>query len=548
MAAKSAGSEKRVDLVLEGGGVKGVALAGALSALEDEGFKHQNVAGASAGAIIASLLAAGYKAAEIGEIIAGQDFKLFMDKGWEDQLPRILGPLTSVLKDQGIYEGGYFLNLMKELLAVKNIHTFHDLINPGYEDQPKYKYKVQIIASDITKRRLLVLPRDAHYLGLNPDDLGVAEAVRMSMSFPIFFEPYHVRDPQGGEDHLIVDGGLLSNFPVWLFDSDGKPEWPTFGLKLVEEDNKTSLGERLPVLDFAGKALNPTVSYIMNLVSTALEARDRMYIENNDFVRTIAIPTLGVSTLDFKLPKDKVDALYNSGRTAAYKFLATWDFNQYIFAYRSGNTISRRENIVEQMSVISSRAKNRKTLSSQGTLISQIKPRYTWKQLNLPKTKLVMLNDIVTDIQKKNTRTGDRLGNRNVLILFTGPGTAEKRIAVECITKDLGLDLYRIDLSSVVSKYIGETEKNLIRLFDTAKDGGAILFFDEADALFGKRSEIKDSHDKYEKMAINHLFQTIKAYKGLVILATKTKDTVHPPLMRRPQYVVGFPRPTRKPS
>lgn len=365
MTGTSTVSEKRVDLVLEGGGVKGVALAGALSVLEDEGFLPQNVAGASAGAIISTLLAAGYKGSEIGEIIGGQDFTLFMDKGWEDQLPSIFGLLYSVLKDQGIYEGEYFLNRMKELLAVKKIYTFRDLVNQGYEDQPKYKYKVQVIASDITKKRLLILPRDATHLGLNPDDLGVAEAVRMSMSFPVFFEPYHVRNPQTGEDHLIVDGGLLSNFPVWLFDSNGKPEWPTFGLKLVEEDNKVSLGERLPALDFAGKALNPTVSYIMNLVSTALEARDRMYIEDNDFVRTIAIPTLGVSTLDFKLPKDKVDALYKTGRDAAYKFLATWDFDQYVSAFRSGDKISRRENIVEQMGVISKRVKKRKTLSKK---------------------------------------------------------------------------------------------------------------------------------------------------------------------------------------
>jgi hypothetical protein len=368
------------------------------------------------------------------------------------------------------------------------------------------------------------------------------------MSFPIFFEPYHARDPQDGEDHLIVDGGLLSNFPVWLFDSNGKPEWPTFGLKLVEEDNKASIGERLPVLGSAGKALNPTVSYIMNLVSTTLEARDRMYIENNDFVRTIAIPTLGVSTLDFKLPKDKVDALYNSGREAAYKFLATWDFNQYVSVYRSGNTVSRREIIVEQMNVISNRVKNRKTLSNRDTLISQIKPHYTWKQLNLPKAKLVMLNDIVAQVRTKSAKADGRLANLNILALFTGVGITNKRIAVECIAKDLGLDLYRIELSLVVSKYIGETEKNLGRLFDTAKDGGAILFFDEADALFGKRSETKDSHDKYESMAIKYLIQRIKTYTGFIILATKTKDAVHPPLMRRPQYVVDFPRPTRKPG
>lgn len=350
MPGKSTKSEKRVDLVFEGGGVKGVALAGALSVLEERGYQPQNVAGASAGAIIATLLAAGYNATEIGEIIANQNFNLFMDKGWEDRLPRVIGMPLSILKDQGIYEGNYFLNTMKELLSAKNIHTFRDLIIPEYADQPKYKYKVQVIASDITEKRMLILPRDAHYLGMEPDDLGVAEAVRMSMGFPIFFEPYRVRQPQSGVEHVIVDGGMLSNYPVWLFDSDENPEWPTFGLRLVEEDNNTSLGERLPVLDFIQDAFDPIVSYALNLVSTALEAHDRLYIESKNFARTIPIPTLGVSTLDFKLPREKTDALYKSGREAAQKFLDTWNFDQYIATFRSDVTVSRRQNIVEQMS------------------------------------------------------------------------------------------------------------------------------------------------------------------------------------------------------
>jgi NTE family protein len=350
MPGKSTKSERRVDLVLEGGGVKGVALAGALSVLEENGYQPQNVAGASAGAIIATLLGSGYSAAEIGRIIAEQDFNLFMDKGWEDRLPAVISVPYSILKDQGIYEGNYFLNRMRELLAEKNIHTFRDLIVPAFADQPKYKYKVQVIASDITERRMLVLPRDADRLGLNPDDLDVAEAVRMSMSFPIFFEPYRVRNPQTGKEHLIVDGGLLSNFPIWLFDSDGVPEWPTFGLRLVEEDNKTSLGDRLPTLSFIQGTFDPLVSYILNLVSTALEAHDRLYIESDNFARTIPIPTLGVSTLDFKLSRERTDALYQSGRDTAQKFLTSWNFGQYVSTFRSGaEQSSRRETIVKQM-------------------------------------------------------------------------------------------------------------------------------------------------------------------------------------------------------
>jgi SpoVK/Ycf46/Vps4 family AAA+-type ATPase len=116
-------------------------------------------------------------------------------------------------------------------------------------------------------------------------------------------------------------------------------------------------------------------------------------------------------------------------------------------------------------------------------------------------------------------------------------------MAAEVIANELRLNLYRIDLSAVVSKYIGETEKNLRRLFDAAEDGGAILFFDEADAIFGKRSEVKDSHDRYANIEINYLLQRIEAYRGLAILATNMKSALDPAFMRRLRFIVNFPVP-----
>jgi SpoVK/Ycf46/Vps4 family AAA+-type ATPase len=116
-------------------------------------------------------------------------------------------------------------------------------------------------------------------------------------------------------------------------------------------------------------------------------------------------------------------------------------------------------------------------------------------------------------------------------------------MAAEVLANALSLDLYRIDLSSVVSKYIGETEKNLRRVFDAAEDGGAILFFDEADALFGKRSEVKDSHDRYANIEINYLLQRMESYRGLAVLATNRKGDLDPAFMRRVRFVVNFPFP-----
>jgi NTE family protein len=315
--------EKYVDLVFEGGGVKGIALVGAFSVLEERGYEPQNMAGASAGAIVAALIAAGYTSTELRKIIGELDYDHFKDESWEDRIP-LAGRSLSILKDMGIYEGEAFLVWMHDLLEAKGIQTFGDLVRRK-DAELRYRYKVQVIASDVTERRLLVLPRDAHRLGVDdPDDLGVALAVRMSMSIPIFFEPVKVTNPQTGRDHLIVDGGMLSNFPVWLFDAE-EPLWPTFGLKLVEKP-KVPIGAQLQEERPRSGVLS-VIDYLRSLVDTMMAAHDRLYIEENDFDRTIAIDTLGVGTTEFDLSEERAIGLFESGRTAAEKFLDE-DHNQ----------------------------------------------------------------------------------------------------------------------------------------------------------------------------------------------------------------------------
>jgi len=130
--------------------------------------------------------------------------------------------------------------------------------------------------------------------------------------------------------------------------------------------------------------------------------------------------------------------------------------------------------------------------------------------------------------------------------LFAGESGTGKTMGAEVLANDLDLNLYRIDLSAVVSKYIGETEKNLRRLFDAAEQGGAILFFDEADALFGKRSEVRDSHDRYANIEINYLLQRIEAFNGLAILATNMRSALDAAFLRRLRFVVTFPFPSAK--
>jgi NTE family protein len=313
LRAATEGHAKNVDLVFEGGGLKGIGLVGAYSVLEEQGYTPQNMAGASAGAIVAALVAAGYTAAELRQIIMEFDFSDLKDRAWEDWLP--LFPRTvSVLKDRGIYEGEAFLKWMSGLLEAKGVRTFGDLVRRP-EAEPLYRYKLQVIASDLTEQRLLVLPRDAHRLGIeDPDELEVALAVRMSMSIPLFFEPVSFINPTTNREHLIVDGGMLSNFPVWLFDAE-EPLWPTIGVKFIEEDPRAplaALGSR--------NRLFKLIDYARNLVETMLEAHDRFYMEESDFDRTIAIDALGVGITEFELPRERALALYDSGRAAAERF------------------------------------------------------------------------------------------------------------------------------------------------------------------------------------------------------------------------------------
>jgi NTE family protein len=337
-----------VDLVCEGGGVKGIGLAGAFSLLEERGYKPQNLAGTSAGAITAALIAAGYSASELKDIIFGLDFRQFEDKSWEDRLPGI-GKGLSVLLEEGVFKGDAFLNWMRKVLADKGVHTFADL-KTEWKDA-KYSSRLQVIASDTSARQLLVLPRDAQLLGYAPDELEVAYAVRMSMSIPIFFEPVKVENAQTNHEHVIVDGGMLSNFPVWVFDCDDEetPDWPTFGLLLVEPDPKVPISERIPAPEHAPHGARGLVDLLSSMLHTMMEAHDRLYVEKAQYARTIPIPTMGVGTTEFDISKDRAEALYQSGRTAAETFLQTWNFQAYIEEFRKGKTHSRRADIAAEL-------------------------------------------------------------------------------------------------------------------------------------------------------------------------------------------------------
>ena len=184
-----------------------------------------------------------------------------------------------------------------------------------------------------------------------------------------------------------------------------------------------------------------------------------------------------------------------------------------------------------------------------GELAQRIEPVAGWDDLILPDAQMATLHQVAAHVRQRIKVYDDwgfaEKGARGLGIsaLFAGESGTGKTMAAEVLAKELNLDLYRIDLSAVVSKYIGETEKNLRRVFDAAEEGGAILLFDEADALFGKRSEVKDSHDRYANIEVSYLLQRMEAYRGLAILTTNHQAALDPAFQRRLRFIVQFPFP-----
>jgi hypothetical protein len=186
------------------------------------------------------------------------------------------------------------------------------------------------------------------------------------------------------------------------------------------------------------------------------------------------------------------------------------------------------------------------TRGSIAEYAQRIEPNAGWDDLVLPESQLSVLREIAAHV-KQRVKVYEHWGfakkiprGLGIGALFSGSSGTGKTLAAEVLANELKLDCFRIDLSAVVNKYIGETEKNLRRVFDSAEDGGAILLFDEADALFGKRSDVKDSHDRYSNIEVSYLLQRMETYRGLAILTTNMKGSLDQAFMRRIRFVVHF--------
>ncbi|WP_091835396.1 patatin-like phospholipase family protein [Marininema halotolerans] len=301
----------QADAVLEGGGIKAFGLVGALSVAEEKGYRWKRLAGSSAGAIVASLLAAGYRAEELYQMITDHPFTSFIPTSWYHRIP-LIGPYggasVRLWMKKGLYSGDPLEDWVGEMLAKKGIYTFADL---------KEK-ELTIIASDISRGSLLVLPKDLKDYGCRPEKFFVAKAVRMSCSIPLFFDPVKIQHQSSRKMCYIVDGGVLSNFPVWLFDQD-QPRWPTFGFRFLSE-----------TVENAPRTIGNPISLVSAMFHTMLDAHDNRHIKEQDKIRTIQVPALGVKLTDFDLDRGKRESLYNAGVEAAKNFFRDWSFSQYL--------------------------------------------------------------------------------------------------------------------------------------------------------------------------------------------------------------------------
>ncbi len=321
------------DLVLEGGGVKGIGLVGAYTRLKEAGYEFHRIAGTSAGAIVGSLIAADMPVDELRQVMLEVDYGSFQDKGFLDHLG-LVGKGVSLLFEKGIYEGRYLHEWLDGLLTGLGKRTFGDLRieDAGSSLPPERAYRLVVMASDVTRGRIARLPWDYPLYGLNPDDQLVADAVRASMSIPFFYEPVrlHARDDRGKPVvSYMVDGGMLSNFPVEVFDrTDGRaPRWPTFGMKLSAKPK----GPELVKFDIEG-----TFGLARAMVGTMTNFHDQMHIDDPSVLaRTMFVDTAHVKATDFDIDEGTQDLLFAHGRRSATKFLEGWDFDRYVAEFRT---------------------------------------------------------------------------------------------------------------------------------------------------------------------------------------------------------------------
>ena len=288
-----------VDGVFSGGGMKGFAYVGAIQELEERGIRFKRVAGTSAGAILATFIAAGFNAKELEQIFDELNLKALLDP------PKIFVNLpflkwVNLYKRYGMYRGKLLEKWFHEKLATKGICSFGDLPHGA----------LKLVASDLTNGKILVLPDDLKNYGIECDQFPVSRALRMSCGLPFFFEPAYLKN--GLNNCVIVDGGVLSNFPLWIYDN-GFKERPVLGMKLSSASD-----------DMPPREIDNALQLFEALFSTMQNAHDKRYIERRHEKNIIFIPVEKYSTTQFDMDEETKKKLISIGKERTIQFLKTW--------------------------------------------------------------------------------------------------------------------------------------------------------------------------------------------------------------------------------
>jgi NTE family protein len=293
-----------IDGVFSGGGIKGFALIGAYQVIEQKGFTFKRIAGTSAGSIISAFIIAGYTADEIVEMMDEVDLKTFLDAR-KTFLPFSLTKWLSLYWNLGLYRGAKLEEWLIAKLKDRGISTFADIPRGS----------LRVIASDLTNGRLIVLPDDLPKYGINPDSFSVARAVRMSCGLPYFFEPVRLASSTGF--NLVVDGGVLSNFPIWLFYQKKKQnkKRPVLGIKLSSNEQERPK-----------RKIHNAIEMFSALFDTMKEAHDERHISSRHEKDIIFIPVESIVSTEFELNEQKKLALLELGRNRTNDFLTNWTF------------------------------------------------------------------------------------------------------------------------------------------------------------------------------------------------------------------------------
>lgn len=308
--------------------------------LLDAGCRAQRVSGTSAGSIVGSLVAAGpqLSGGEFKEIALELKYRKFRDPTLIGRVP-VVGPSLALARGRGIYKGDYAHDWLRSQLRNLGVGTFGDLAIEDDQLAPEQRYKLVVTVADITTGQLVRLPWDYRRVyGLDPDEQPVADAVRASMSIPFYFRPVPLADARGRVSTL-VDGGLLSNFPIDSLDrSDGAaPRWPSFGVTVLPNlpnDTDHLLPAWAPL-----RRLGPS-RMLDDVITTVLVGRDQAYL-NQPWVsaRTIRVDSTDIGFLDFGITDAEVEALFDNGYRAAADFLAGWSRQSYLQRFRAGHRL-----------------------------------------------------------------------------------------------------------------------------------------------------------------------------------------------------------------